>query len=109
MLKRTGAGIGYVGFATFDLEPLRGLHLALTGEVLNRGKPNAEVLTVGVEAIWRAPAAVTPASVSGAPSTGSSCPTSICESTSCRASGGPRCSRASCTFICNPALHPVVN
>ena len=47
MLKKTGAGLGYVGFATFDLEPLRGLHLALTGEMLNRGKPNTEELSEG--------------------------------------------------------------
>jgi hypothetical protein len=43
-LKRTGSALGYVGFATADLEPLRGLHLALTGEVLNRGELNPENL-----------------------------------------------------------------
>ena len=42
VLKRTGSSLGYVGFATADLEPLRGLHLALTGEFLNRGELNAE-------------------------------------------------------------------
>jgi hypothetical protein len=40
MIKRTGAGIGYVGFATLDFEPIQGFHLALTPEVLNRGKPS---------------------------------------------------------------------
>jgi hypothetical protein len=49
MMKRSGSGIGYVGFATADLEPLRGLHLALTGEVLNRGTPDPEVLGPDVE------------------------------------------------------------
>ncbi len=44
MVKKTGAGIGYVGMLTNDFEPLRGLHFALTGEVLNRGKPNPEDL-----------------------------------------------------------------
>lgn len=49
VLKRTDYGFGYVGFATFDYEPFRGLHLALTGEVLNRGTPDPEVLAPGVE------------------------------------------------------------
>ena len=44
MIKRTGSSVGYVGFATADVEPFRGLHLALTGEVLNRGKLNPEEL-----------------------------------------------------------------
>jgi hypothetical protein len=44
MLKKTGSGIGYTGFGTADLEPVQGLHFALTGEVLNRGKPDVEVL-----------------------------------------------------------------
>jgi len=39
MLKNTGAGLGYVGMVTLDYEPLRGLHLAPTGELLNEGKP----------------------------------------------------------------------
>jgi hypothetical protein len=48
MIKRTGSGIGYVGMATADYEPVRGLHLALTGEALNRGAPNPEALGEGV-------------------------------------------------------------
>jgi hypothetical protein len=44
VLKRTGSSIGYVGFATADLEPFRGLHLALSGEFLNRGELNSEFL-----------------------------------------------------------------
>jgi hypothetical protein len=38
LLKTTGAGLGYVGMATLDYEPLRGLHFSLTGEVLDHGK-----------------------------------------------------------------------
>ncbi len=48
MMKKTGTGVGYVGMATADLEPLRGLHVALTGEVLNRGTPDPEVFEEGV-------------------------------------------------------------
>ena len=33
-----------MGFATADFEPFRGVHFALTGEVLNRGKPDVEEL-----------------------------------------------------------------
>jgi hypothetical protein len=44
MVKKTGAGIGYVGMGTADLEPVQGLHFALTGEVLNRGKLDPEAL-----------------------------------------------------------------
>ena len=44
MIKRTGSSVGYVGFGTADVEPLRGLHLALTGEFLNRGELNSEEL-----------------------------------------------------------------
>jgi len=33
--------IGYVGFAQFDHEPIRGLHFFLTGEVLDRGRSKA--------------------------------------------------------------------
>lgn len=44
MTKKTGAGVGYVGMGTFDLEPVQGLHLALTGEILNRGTPDPEDL-----------------------------------------------------------------
>jgi hypothetical protein len=47
MAKKTGAGIGYVGMSTFDLEPIQGLHFALTGEILNRGKPEPEPLEGG--------------------------------------------------------------
>jgi len=46
-MKRTGSALGYVGMLTTDFEPLRGLHLALTGEMLNRGKLDAEPLGDG--------------------------------------------------------------
>jgi hypothetical protein len=39
MIKRTGNGFGYVGFATLDYEPVQGFHFAVTPEILNRGKP----------------------------------------------------------------------
>lgn len=42
VLKNTGAGLGRVGLLTLDVEPLRGLHLAATGELLDRGKSNAD-------------------------------------------------------------------
>lgn len=41
VLKITGYDLGYVGMATFDLEPFQGLHLALTGELLKRGLTRA--------------------------------------------------------------------
>ena len=44
LTKKTGAALGYVGMGTADLEPVQGLHLALTGEVLNRGEPDPEDL-----------------------------------------------------------------
>jgi hypothetical protein len=47
MIKRTGGALGYVGMATADFMPLRGLHLALTGEALNRGAPYPEELQEG--------------------------------------------------------------
>jgi hypothetical protein len=37
-IKSTGASFGYVGMTTLDLEVLRGVHLAATGELLNRGE-----------------------------------------------------------------------
>jgi len=40
VLKETGAGWGYVGSATLDVEPLRGLHLSLARELLDRGAPD---------------------------------------------------------------------
>jgi hypothetical protein len=40
VLKNTGAGWGYVGMATLDVEPLRGLHLSIAREWLDRGKPD---------------------------------------------------------------------
>lgn len=49
LMKKTGASIGYVGMATADYEPVKGLHFALTGEVLNRGTPYPEELSPGVE------------------------------------------------------------
>lgn len=48
VLKRTGAGIGYTGFATLDFEPTQGLHLAVTPEVLNRGTPTNDADQTGL-------------------------------------------------------------
>jgi hypothetical protein len=39
VLKRTGSSFGYVAMATVDVEPLQGLHVGASGEVLDRGKP----------------------------------------------------------------------
>ena len=49
LMKKRGSGLGYVGFGTADFEPFKGVHFALTGEVLNRGKPDPEDLGAGVE------------------------------------------------------------
>ncbi|HVZ36839.1 MAG TPA: hypothetical protein VG963_30650 [Polyangiaceae bacterium] len=46
--KLTGSGLGSVGMLQADLEPLQGLHLALTGEWLNRGTLHPEDITAGV-------------------------------------------------------------
>jgi hypothetical protein len=35
-LKVTGYDLGFVGMTTFDFEPIQGLHLAVTGELLKR-------------------------------------------------------------------------
>lgn len=43
VVRKTGAGFGYVGMATADYEPLRGMHLALTGEAVNRGTAADEI------------------------------------------------------------------
>jgi hypothetical protein len=40
VIKRTGAGLGYTGFAMLDYEPVQGLHFMATPEWLNRGKPS---------------------------------------------------------------------
>jgi hypothetical protein len=40
LLDTTGSGVGYVGMAMFDVEPVQSLHLAVTGEVLDRGEPD---------------------------------------------------------------------
>jgi hypothetical protein len=39
MLKRSRAEFGYVGLAQLDVEPVQGLHLIGTGEVLDQGYP----------------------------------------------------------------------
>jgi hypothetical protein len=39
VLSKTGSSLGYTGLATLDYEPTQGLHLALTGQLLDRGKP----------------------------------------------------------------------
>lgn len=41
VLSKTGSNLGYTGMATLDYEPTQGLHLALTGEMLDRGKPKS--------------------------------------------------------------------
>jgi hypothetical protein len=38
VLKNTGAGWGYVAMATLDVEPVRGLHLSVAREWLDRGE-----------------------------------------------------------------------
>jgi hypothetical protein len=38
-IKHTGASLGYVSMINLDLELIQGLHLAATGECLDRGKP----------------------------------------------------------------------
>lgn len=40
LLSTTGASLGYVGMTTLDVEPVQGLHLAATGEILDRGEPD---------------------------------------------------------------------
>jgi hypothetical protein len=38
LLKQAGRAMGYAGWAQADYEPLRGLHVLLTGELLDQGK-----------------------------------------------------------------------
>ena len=47
VLKNTAAGLGYVGMATLDVEPLQGLHLAVAREYLDRGEPDTGVASEG--------------------------------------------------------------
>jgi hypothetical protein len=47
VLKNTGAGFGYTGFATLDIEPLQGLHVGGTFEVLSTGKPEGGKSALG--------------------------------------------------------------
>jgi hypothetical protein len=42
LLKSTGAGLGRVGMLTLDVEPLQGLHLAVSGEILDRGQSDTD-------------------------------------------------------------------
>jgi len=42
VLKNTGAGVGYVGMLTLDVEPIQGLHLAASYERLDRGRSDAD-------------------------------------------------------------------
>jgi hypothetical protein len=42
VLKNTGAGVGYVGMLTLDVEPIQGLHVAGSYEQLDRGKSDVE-------------------------------------------------------------------
>jgi hypothetical protein len=47
LLAKTHASLGYVGMVTLDLEPTRGLHLAATGEILDRGEPDGAEAGLG--------------------------------------------------------------
>ena len=47
VLAKTNTGLGYVGMATVDVEPTQGLHLATTGEILDRGKPDGTEAGLG--------------------------------------------------------------
>jgi hypothetical protein len=42
VIKEKGRGFGYVGFVQPDLEPIQGVHLMLTGELLNPGQLQLE-------------------------------------------------------------------
>jgi hypothetical protein len=46
-LKSTHAGLGYVGLATLDVEPLQGLHLAASYERLDRGQSESDAVRSG--------------------------------------------------------------
>jgi hypothetical protein len=47
VIESTGAGWGYVGMATLDVEPLRGLHVSIARELLDRGQPDAGAAVAG--------------------------------------------------------------
>jgi hypothetical protein len=47
LLKETSRGLGYTGFAQFDYEALRGLHLVATAEILDGGKRDARPAAPG--------------------------------------------------------------
>ena len=47
LLSKTNASLGYVGMVTLDVEPTQGLHLAATGELLDRGQPDGTAAGLG--------------------------------------------------------------
>jgi hypothetical protein len=47
LLAKTHASLGYVGMATLDFELLQGLHLAATGELLDRGQSDGSESGLG--------------------------------------------------------------
>lgn len=48
-LHKTRRELGYVGFAQFDYEPVQGLHLGATGEILDRGYKPGESNVPGID------------------------------------------------------------
>jgi hypothetical protein len=47
LLKQAGRALGYAGWMQADYEPLRGLHVLLTGELLDQGQLEGGVATPG--------------------------------------------------------------
>jgi hypothetical protein len=47
VLKNSGAGVGYVGMLTLDVEPIQGLHLAGSYEQFDRGRSDADAARAG--------------------------------------------------------------
>ncbi len=47
LLRDAERGLGHTGFAQADYEPLRGVHLMLTGELLDQGSPNGGAASPG--------------------------------------------------------------
>lgn len=47
LLAKTNTSLGYVGMATLDFELVQGLHLAATGELLDRGKSDGSETGLG--------------------------------------------------------------
>jgi hypothetical protein len=47
LLAKTNTSLGYVGMATLDFELVQGLHLAASGELLDRGKSDGSETGLG--------------------------------------------------------------